>query len=216
VSIQVLLADDHRIVREGLRSMLENREDIEVVGETENGEETVRLAQQLRPSVVVLDISMPDLNGVEATRRILGNSPGAKVIILSMHSDRRFVIESLRAGAVGYVPKDSAFGELERAIHTVVAGRTYLSPEVAGLVVEYSVRPAGDDPSSVFSVLTVREREVLQQLAEGKTTKEAAAALHVSDKTIETHRRNIMNKLDIHSIAGLTRYAIREGITLLN
>jgi DNA-binding NarL/FixJ family response regulator len=230
--MKVLLADDHRIVREGLRSLLETQPDLQVVAEASDGRQAVEMARQLSPDVVVMDVAMPQLNGIEATRQISAEEPAMKVVALSMHSDRRFVSEALKAGASGYVLKDGAFDELISAIRAVVADRVYLSPRVAGMVVEDYVRrlpsrgnggtqqqPGQDDSDntrrSVFDALTPREREVLQLMAEGFATKEVAHRLHVSVKTVETHRRQIMEKLDLHSVAELTKYAIREGLTAL-
>jgi len=215
---RILLADDHRIMREGLKSMLREEPDMSVAGEAENGRQAIEMAEELAPDIVVMDIGMPDLNGIEATRRITADTAGVKVIALSMHSDRRFVAEVLKAGASGYVLKDGAFEELAVAIRTVMAGQTFLSPRIADVVVEDYLRGmnrgSGMAPG-VFAALTPREREVLQLLAEGKATKEAAACLHVSVNTVETHRRQIMSKLDIYSVAELTKYAIREGLTSL-
>jgi len=213
--LRLLLADDHGMFREGLRALLEKHKDIKVIAEAANGREAVRLARDLTPTVVVMDVSMPDLSGVEATRRILKRSPKAKVIALSMHSDRRFVVEMLRAGAQGYLLKDCAYEELVRAIRTVAGGRVYLSPRIAGVVLEDCVRSAAPEAAAPAPALTAREREVLQLLAEGHGTKQIAARLHVSTKTIDTHRHNIMNRLDIHSVAELTKYAVREGLTTL-
>jgi DNA-binding NarL/FixJ family response regulator len=215
MAIRILLADDHKIVRDGLRSLLQAEADLEVVGEAANGREAVRLAQELSPDVVVMDVGMPDLNGIEATRYIAGGASGAKVIALSMHSDRRFVEGMLAAGATGYLLKDSAFEELARAIRTVAAGRTYLCPLVAGVVVQTLVRASHAVQPARSPVLTPREREVLQLLAEGKSTKQIAGTLGVSVKTVETHRSRIMDKLDVHSVPELTKYAIREGLTSL-
>jgi len=215
VSLKILLADDHRIMREGLRSLLEKRPDMEVIAEAENGRTTVQLSRRFKPDVVLMDIIMPDLNGVEATRQILAESPDVKVIALSMYSDKKFVTEMLSAGASGYLLKDTAFEELDSALRTVVNNRTYLSPKIACLVEkDYSTSSAIKD-SSASSVLTNREREVLTFLAEGKTTKHIASSLNVSVKTVETHRKKIMDKLGISSIAELTKYAIREGLTSL-
>jgi DNA-binding NarL/FixJ family response regulator len=210
---KILLADDHRIVREGLRSLLEAEDDMVVIGEAENGRKAIELAEELGPDVVVMDIGMPELNGIEATRRIIHDHPHTKVVALSMHSDRRFMSEILKAGASGYLLKDGAYDELAGAIRTVMSQKMYLSPRIADVVVEDYVRHLPRAEPSVFAALTPREREVLQLLAEGKATKQAAAALHVSVKTVETHRRQIMTKLDIHSVAELTKYAIREGLT---
>jgi DNA-binding NarL/FixJ family response regulator len=202
------------MVREGLKALIEKEPALEVVGEAGDGTQTVELAGRLAPHVVVMDLAMPGLNGIEAARRILQQSPHVKIIGLSAHPDQNLVSEMLKAGASAYVLKQTAYEELLRAIHEVMQGRTYLSPEVTRGVVDTFVRSqpqSGENPA--FAVLTDREREVLQALSEGATTKEMADSLGVSVKTIETHRRNIMQKLGIHSIAELTKYAIREGIT---
>lgn len=212
---RVLLADDHKIVRDGLHSLLEENPDIQVVGEAEDGREAVQLVRKLTPDVVIMDIAMPDLNGIEATRQVAAEHPHVKIIALSMHSDKRFVSEMLKAGASAYLLKDSAFEELITAIQTVQENKIYISPGIAGAVVETLKLRPGKPESSVFSLLTDREREVLQLIAEGKNTKEIASFLHLSIKTVETHRLNIMTKLDMHSIADLTKYAIREGLTSL-
>ncbi len=215
MSLRIILADDHRLLRQGLRALLEDEADFEVVGEAENGHEAVRLCKQLRPDLVVMDVGMPQLNGMEATRQILADNTQVRVLALSMHSDRRFAAGMLQAGAAGYLLKDAALEELVRAIRTVAAGKTYLSPAITEVVMEDYVQRLGAVEGGAFSVLSAREREVLQALAEGKSTREIAAALHVSVKTIETHRQQIMNKLDIHSVAELTKYAVREGLTSL-
>jgi len=212
---KVLLADDHQIVRDGLHNLLEKDAGIKVVGEAVDGREAVQLVRKLVPDVVIMDIAMPDLNGIEATRQVVTEHPGVKVIALSMHSDKRFASEMLKAGASAYLLKDSAFEELITAIQTVMNGKVYISPGVAGAVVETLKLRPGKPESSVFSLLTDREREVLQLIAEGRNTKEIASFLHLSIKTVETHRTNIMTKLDMHSIADLTKYAIREGLTSL-
>ena len=215
MTIKVLLADDHKIVRDGLRTLLEKNPDIVVAGEAEDGREALQMAKKLLPDVVVMDIAMPDLNGIEATRQILADRSDVRVVALSMHSDKRFVSEMLKAGASAYLLKDCAFEELITAIRTVMKGKIYLSPGIAGVVIGEYIKKDAKADSSVFSLLSDREREVLQLMAEGKTTKEVASYLHVSVKTVETHRTNIMTKLDIHSIAELTKYAIREGLTSL-
>ncbi|MDY6917006.1 MAG: response regulator transcription factor [Chloroflexota bacterium] len=215
MSIRVVLADDHRIMRQGLSSLLEKEQDIEVVAEADNGRQAVELARTQRPDVIVMDLSMPDLNGVEATRQIVGDDLAVKVLALSMHSDRRFVAGVLGAGASGYLLKDCALDELIRAIRVVMAGQVYLSSGIAGTMVEGYVRRGVDDDSPLFNSLSAREREVLQLISEGKTTKETASALGVSVKTVETHRQQVMNKLNIHSVAELTKYAVREGLTSL-
>ncbi len=216
MSIAVLLADDHKIMRDGLRLLIEREPDMEVVGEAADGRRTVQLVRELSPDVVIMDVTMPHLNGLEATRQIVAEAPKVKVIALSMHSDRRFVAGMLRAGGSGYLLKDCAFEELVRAIRTVAANQTYLSPAITGIVVEDYVRHVPPRKLSAFSVLTPREREVLQLLAEGHTTREIASRLHTSVKTIETHRRHIMGKLGTSSVAELTKYAIREGLTSLD
>ena len=202
-------------MREGLRSLIEKQPDMEVVAEAENGRMAVQLVRKLFPEVVVMDIGMPDLNGIEATRQILANNPKVKVIALSMHSAKRFVIEMLKAGSSGYLLKDCAFEELALAIRTVIANQIYVSPGITDMVIKDYVHNLSKTEFSVASILTPREREVLQLLAEGKTTKQIAVSLNVSVKTIETYRQQIMHKLDLHSVAELTRYAIREGITSL-
>ena len=212
---KVLIADDHQIVRQGLRTLLEKEHDLKVVAEAEDGRSTVRLARETQPEVIIMDVAMPDLNGIEATRQIVSELPKAKVIALSMYADRRFVVNMLKAGASGYLLKDCAFEELTRAIRAVLAHKTYLSPGVSDIVVkDYMTGGSALEPS-VFSVLTPREREVLQLMSEGKSTNQIAYCLHVSVKTIETHRQQVMHKLKMHSVAELTKYAIREGLTTL-
>ena len=215
MSLRILLADDHKITRQGLRSLLEQQADMEVVAEAEEGRTAVRLAKELSPDVVIMDVSMPDLNGIEATRQIVNRSPTTRVVALSMHSDTLFVSEMLKSGASGYMLKDCAFEELERAIRTVVSGKTYLSPTISGVVVDDYLHRLTKGDSGGEDVLTHREKEVLQLVAEGKSTKRIALKLHVSIKTVETHRRQIMEKLDLHSVAELTKYAIRKGYTSL-
>jgi DNA-binding NarL/FixJ family response regulator len=195
--------------------LLEQEEDIEVVAQAKTGHETIELVAKFLPDVVIMDIAMPDMNGIEATRHIINSFENVKIIALSMHSDRKFVIEMLKAGASGYLLKNCAFEELAGAIRTVVAGKTYLSPSITNVVVDNYVRGSGDNEPSVFSVLTRREREVLQLLAESKTTKQVAIILHISPKTVETHRLKIMHKLNLDNMAALTKYAIREGLTSL-
>ncbi len=215
MKIKVLLADDHKLFRDGLSTLLNKQPDMRVVGEAKDGTSSVQLARELDPDFILMDISMSDLNGIEATRRILAERPRTKVLMLSMHSDRRFVIEALKAGACGYLLKDSAFEELLVAIKTARENQFYLSREITSIVVEDYINLVKSAESSAFAILTNREREVLQLIAEGKATKEIANQLNVSVKTIETHRKQLMDKLNIHSIAELTKYAIREGITPL-
>jgi len=186
---------------------------MEVIGQAEDGHTTVELARELTPDVVVMDISMPDLNGIEATREIRREAPDVKVVALSMHSAKRYVTEMFKAGAVGYLLKDCDFDELARAIRTVAEGKTYVSPSISNVVVEDLVHGEEKLDATAFSVLTQREREVLQLLAEGKTTKQIALRLHISPKTVEAHRLRVMNKLDIDNVALLTKYAIQEGLT---
>ena len=211
---RILLADDHKILRQGLRTLLEQEKDIHVVGEADNGRTSVKLAGELAPDVVIMDVAMPDLNGIDATRRITESEPRTRVLALSMHSDGRYVKGMLQAGARGYILKDCAAEELTRAIRAVMADQVYVSPGVTGTIVNDYVRQLStetDEPAT----LTPREREVLQLLAEGGSTANIAAELHLSVKTIETHRKRIMDKLSLRSIAQLTKYAIREGITTL-
>lgn len=215
MSIKILLADDHKITRQGLRSMLEKQDDIEVVAEAEEGRGAIELVRQLEPDIVIMDISMPGLNGVDATRQIVNTFKNVKVIALSMHSDTSYVAEMLRSGASGYLLKDCAFKELASAIRVVVAGKKYLSPDISGVVVDdYRYRLSRADRAEA-EILSDREREILQIVAEGQSTKEIAKKLHISIKTVETHRRQIMKKLNIFSVAELTKYAVRKGLTSL-
>ncbi|NOQ65645.1 MAG: response regulator [Desulfobacterales bacterium] len=214
MSIRVLIADDHKIMLAGLRSLLEKQADIEVVGAAENGRKAVQMAQEKNPDVVVMDVSMPDLNGIEATKQIIESLPETRVVALSMHSDKRFVMGMLRAGASGYLLKDCASQELANAILQVAGGKKYLSPEITGVVIDdFLLGGSSEEVTTAASPLSPREREVLQLIAEGWSTKQIASHLYVSVKTIETHRRQIMRKLDLHAIADLTKYAIREGLT---
>ncbi len=203
-------------MREGLRTLIEKQPDMKVVAEAEDGRTAVQLAQKLFPEVVVMDIGMPDLNGIEAARQILANNPKVKVIALSMHAAKRFVVEMLRAGSSGYLLKDCAFEELALAIHTAIANKVYVSPSINDMIIKEYAHNLSKAEFSVTSILTPREREVLQLLAEGKTTKQIAASLKVSVKTIETYRLHIMHQLNLHSVAELTKYAIREGIISLD
>ncbi len=213
MSIKVLIADDHQIMREGLRALLEKELDIQVLGEAEDGRMIQRMARELQPDVIIMDVAMPDLNGIEATRQIVAELPGVKIIALSMHDDRRFVLNMLKAGAAGYMLKDCAFKDLAKAIRVVMSNKTFLSPEVADIVVKDYLSTTQPTESSVFNLLSPREREVLQLIAEGKTSALIGESLHISVKTVETHRQQIMVKLKIRSIAELTKYAIREGLT---
>jgi two-component system response regulator NreC len=212
VKHRILLADDHKIVRDGLRTMLELEADIEVAAEAQNGRMAVQLVRKLAPDVVIMDINMPDLNGIDATRQIMAEQPGVKVIALSMHSQKQFVEGMLRAGVSAYLLKDTAFEELVKAVRIVLSGKKYLSPDVTDIVVQDYVQPPADRGIS-SSELTLREREVLQLIAEGRSTREIASALFISVKTVESHRKNIMQKLDLYTVAELTKYAIRTGLT---
>ena len=208
---RILLADDHELMREGLRTMLAAQPDIEVVGEAEDGVNAVRMALELRPDIVVMDVGMPHMNGIEATRRLTAELPRTKVIALSMHSDRRYVAEMLKAGAAGYVLKQGAFRELASAISAVLASHIYLSPRVAGVVVDLLRQPS-EEEGGLLRLLTTREREVLQCVAEGMNTKSIAHRLNLSGKTVDGHRRHLMVKLGMQSVSELTRFAIREGL----
>ncbi len=215
MSIKVLLADDHAIIREGLRSLLEKQPEMEVIADTDDGRKAVELVRELLPDIVIMDITMPGLNGIEATRQITAEFPDVKVIALSIHSKRRFVADMLSAGATGYILKECLFDELVQAIKAVAAGGRYLSPRITDVVVSDYVKRLSATAYSPFEALKTREREVLQLVAEGKSTKQIALELHVSSKTIEANRRQIMEKLNIHSVAELTKYAVREGLTTL-
>jgi len=215
MSIRILLADDHKIVRDGLRTLIGKEAGMEVIGEAENGRKALKMAEKIRPNVVIIDVTMPDMNGIEATRKMVTEVPGVKVIALSMHSDRRIVLGMLEAGASGYLMKDCAFDELAKAVRSVSTGQTYLSPSIADVLVKGYLDKVNEKLSVARSPLTEREREILQLLAEGRSSKEIAAHLGVSVKTVETHRRNMMQKLNMRSVAELTKYAIREGLTSL-
>ena len=212
MSIRIVLADDHKMILAALRSLLEKEIDIAVVGEAGDGAALLELVERTAPDVAVVDVGMPGLNGIEATRRLLAARPLLKVIALSAYSDKRFVLEMLEAGAKGYLIKASASDELPRAIRAIARGQTYLCPEVAGSIVE-AVRDKTSLEGSAAPKLGQREREVLALLAEGKSSSEIAARMHIAASTVEVHRRNIMRKLDLHSVAELTKYAIREGLT---
>jgi len=209
--IRVLLADDHALVRAGFRALLQSLPDMEVVAEAGDGREALRLIGLHQPDVVLMDIGMPGLNGLEAAARIVEESPHIRVIILSMHATEEYVLRALRAGAVGYLLKDAGTAELELAVRAVVRGEMYLSPAVSKHVIAEYVQRVSSEPNS-FEQLSPRHREILQLIAEGQTTKEIAQTLGLSVKTIETYRTQLMERLDIHDIAGLVRYAIRMGL----
>ena len=212
---KILLADDHKIMRAGLRSILEKQPDMEILGEAQNGLVALQLIKELRPDLVIMDISMTDLNGIEATSRILAEIAGLRVLALSMHADREFLIKMLKAGASGYLLKDCASEELIDAVHVIMKNRLYISPAMVDDMGRDYVQMASREDLSAFSVLTTRERDVLQRLAEGKSIKEIAHDLNISVKTVETFHRRIEEKLSLNSIAELTKYAIREGLTSL-
>jgi len=217
MGISILVVDDHALVREAFSALLEKEPNLKVIAKAKDGREAVQLARKLRPSMVIMDIAMPGMNGIDAIQEIVARAPAVKVLALSMYSDRRFVAGVLNAGASGYLLKECASEEVIRAIHVVEAGEVYLCPQIARIVVETYVRQlsAGTD-SLICSVLSPKERQTLQLIAEGKTTKEIASILSVSVKTVESHRLRTMNKLNIHSVAELTRYALREGLTSLD
>jgi DNA-binding NarL/FixJ family response regulator len=215
MTIRIVLADDHEIVREGLRSLLEHHTDMEIVAEASDGVSAVEVATEQQPDVIVMDASMPGLNGIEATRQILHHFPKARIICLSMHSESQFVTAMLESGASGYLLKDCASEELIRAIQAVQAGTIYLSPAIGQVVADH-FKPGGEyNEPSAFSILSDKERAVLQLLAEGHSTKAVAQRLNLSVKTIASHREHLMQKLAIDSIAGLTKYAIQQGLTTL-
>lgn len=213
MSIRTILADDHKVLRHGLSEALGKENGIEVIAEAENGLKAIELARRLSADLIIMDVSMPDLNGVEATRQIAKDCPKTKIIALSMHSGRNLVKEMFKAGAAGYLLKDCEYPELIQAIQIVMSGKTYISPSVSESLIEDYMKTSDSTKKNVFTVLSDREREVLQLLTEGRTTKETALKLHISPKTVEGHRSRIMKKLDIDNIANLTKYAIQEGLT---
>jgi DNA-binding NarL/FixJ family response regulator len=213
--IRVVLADDHALVRAGIRALLESLEGIQVLAEADDGREALQLVEAHRPDLILMDIAMSGLNGLEATKRITRDYPATRVVILSMHANEEYVLQSLRAGASGYLLKDAGTVELEIAIKAVANGETYLSPPVSKHVIsDYVRRISGgeQEASSTLDRLTLRQREILQLIAEGQTTQEIARSLHIGVKTVETHRMQLMERLDIHDVAGLVRYAIRVGL----
>jgi two-component system response regulator NreC len=211
--IRILLADDHTVVRDGLRALLEKQTDMAIVAEAADGRDSVRLAEEHAPDVVIMDIAMPNMNGIEATRRIVAGCPGTAVVILSMHQDESYVLRSLKAGAKGYLLKDSLRSDVIEAVRAVAQGRSFLTRKVGKILQEDYIRQLerrGLDDS--YDLLTDREREILQLIAEGRTNKEVAGLINVSVTTVETHRTHILQKLGIHSIPELILYAVRKGI----
>jgi len=216
MDITLLLVDDHKIVFESLQSLLDEQPDMRVVGWAENGRDAVTKVKELEPAVVIMDVAMPDLNGIEATRQITTHYPGTKIIALSMHTEKQFVTGILSAGASGYLTKNCSSDELVSAIRNVAANKKYLSPDIAGVVIEESLNRLPKTDPSPSSILTMREREVLQLIVEGNTVKQIAERLYLSIKTIHTHRNQIMEKLNMHSTAELTKFALREGLITLH
>ena len=212
MAVTILLADDHHVMRQGLRMLLEAQEDFRVVAEAGDGLEAVKLAEGLKPNVLIVDLMMPGLNGLEVARQVSRLSPQTRIIVLSMYGNEPYVLEALRNGAVGYVLKDADAAELLRAVHEVVAGRRYLSPPLSEHAIEAYLQKAQDAALDLYETLTTREREVLQLAAEGRTNADIAAALFVSPRTIETHRAHLMHKLGLHTQADLIRYALKRGI----
>lgn len=214
--MKIILADDHRIIRDGLYELLRKEDDFEIVAMADNGREAYEKVKEFEPDIVVIDVAMPILNGIEATRKIMALGKKTKVIALSMHNDRRFIDEMFRAGASGYLFKDCAYDELITAIRVVKDQGFYLSSKIMNQVIGDFIKNLSDENNSAFAILTEREREVLQLIAEGNSTSTIAKTLFIGEKTVETHRRNIMSKLNISNVADLTKYAIREGLTFLN
>ena len=209
--IRVLLADDHGLVRAGIRSLLEKMPGIEVVGEASNGREALALVRSQLPNLVLIDIAMPELNGLDTLAKIVKNFPGVKVVVLSAHANEEYVIRALRSGASGYMLKDAATVELEMALKSIAQDKAYLSPVISRIIINSYMERAGGVPSPLEQ-LTSRQREVLQLIAEGKNSKEIAFTLDISIKTVEAHRQQLMARLDIHDVPGLVRYAVRNGM----
>lgn len=213
MSIRILIADDHGIVRAGLKLLLERKPDIQVLGEASDGREAVRLAGELSPDVILMDIGMPMLNGIEAAAQVAREHPEIGVIILSMHSDESYILRAFNAGARGYLLKDSADNDVERAVRTVAAGKPFFSPEIAKTLLEDYVRLMRErGAQDSYELLTDRERQVLQLIAEGKSNKEIATILNLSPHTVDSHRNNMMQKLNLHNIAEIVLYAVRKAI----
>ena len=213
--IRILLVDDHEVMRDGLRVLLQDQSDMEVVGEAGHGRQALEVEASLHPDVVLMDVEMPELNGIEATRQLVARNAGVKVVALTMFTDQKVMQEMLDAGAVGFVVKGASTEHLIDAIHAAERGEVYLSPEIVGSTDTTFVEGARRHAALVADVLTNREKEVLQLVAEGGTTKSVGVRLHISAKTVDTHRQNIMKKLDIRTVAELTKYAVRRGLTSL-
>jgi DNA-binding NarL/FixJ family response regulator len=217
MGIRVLIVEDHALFRQGVEALMQGAKDMDVVGQAENGRDALRLVAECSPDVVLMDISMPELNGLEATARIVRDYPHVKVLMLSMYKYEEYVLQALRAGAVGYLLKDADTSELEFAIRSVASGKTYLSPSISGVVIgDYVQRSDNEAAGGPLGKLTTRQREILQLIAEGNTTTDMGKILNISPKTMETHRKQLMDNLGIHDIAGLVRYAIRTGLVSLD
>ena len=217
MALSVFIVDDHTLVRSGIRKLIEASPELNVVGEASDGREAVEQIVALKPELVLMDVAMSGLNGIDAARQVHAAAPETRIIMLSMHEDRQYVFESLKAGATGYVLKSAAFQDLMSAIDTVMSNRNYISPALSDLVMnDYIRRAQGEEKATELGRLSGREREVLQLIAEGKSSAEVGGLLHISVRTVDTHRHNIMTKLEIHSIAGLTKFAIRHGLCVLN
>jgi two-component system response regulator NreC len=212
MAVTILLADDHHVMRQGLRMLLEAQENFRVVAEAGDGLEAVKLAEHLKPHVLIVDLMMPGINGLEVARQVSHHSPQTRIIVLSMYGNEPYVLEALRNGAVGYVLKDANAAELLRAVHEVIAGRRYLSPPLSEHAIEAYLQKAQDAVLDLYETLTTREREVLQLAAEGRTNADIAAVLYVSPRTVETHRAHLMHKLGLRTQADLIRYALKRGI----
>ncbi len=215
MSTKIVVVDEHKILREGLSTLIAKQPDMEIVGEATDGREALQLVEKLTPDLILMDVTMPNLNGIEATRKIKSKNPDIEIIALSLHSDRRYVLGMIDAGASGYLLKECAFEELVRAINTVMSKKKYLSPGISDILIEEYVKKNTQEKPTIYSKLTPREREILQLIAEGKNTKEIAGYLFISVKTVETHRRHIKRKLRVDSVAELTKIAIKEGLTVL-
>jgi DNA-binding NarL/FixJ family response regulator len=217
MALSVFIVDDHNLVRSGIRALIEAAPELKVVGEASDGRQAVEQIESLRPELVLMDVAMSGLNGIDAARQVHSSLPETRIIMLSMHEDRQYVFEALKAGATGYVLKSAAFQDLIVAIDTVMSDRNYISPALSDTVMnDYIRRAQGEEKTTELGRLSGREREVLQLIAEGKSSAEVGELLHISVRTVDTHRHNIMTKLEIHSIAGLTKFAIRHGLCILN